>query len=91
MGNKFLFVYGFQTYEIPEGMRSGLDLYVNYRINPGGFLTAIIQNDLMNAVGLADDANMSNIPAFVNYFYNHAPSTCWGSPEKMKAWLEGGK
>lgn len=90
MENPFLFVYGYQTYEIPEGMRDGLDLYVKQRIRQGSFLTAIIENNLRDAVAFADDVNMQNIPAYVNYFYNHAPSLCWGSQAKMKKWLEGG-
>jgi len=89
MENKYFFVYGFQTYEIPKIMREGLRLYVEDRVRPGGFLTAVIQNNLKETVAMADDVNMPNIPAFVNYFYNHAPSLCWGSPEKMEAWLKG--
>ena len=91
MGNPFLFVYGFQTYEIPEGMREGLRLYVEDHIRPGSFLVAVICNDLREAVAQADDVNMPNIPAYVNYFYNHAPSTCWGSQKKMEAWLKNEK
>ena len=89
MQNQFIFVYGFQTYEIPGRMQDGIRMYVESRIRPGSFLTAIIQDDLKEAVAQADDENMPNIPAYVNYFYNYAPSPCWGSKAKMKAWLEG--
>ena len=47
MGNKYLFVYGFQMYEIPERMRDSLERYVNGRIKPGDFLQAVIKNDEM--------------------------------------------
>ena len=30
---------------------------------------------------------MANIPAYVGYFYNEAPSNCWGSSELMGAWM----
>jgi hypothetical protein len=89
MGNKFLFVYGFQTYEVPERMRESLELYVKKGVRPGSFFTAIIQNNLKEAVAMADDENMQNIPAYVNYFYNHAPIPCWGSEKKMEAWIKG--
>jgi hypothetical protein len=62
--------------------------YVLHRVRPGSFLTAIITNDLQEAVGHADDETLSNIPAFVAYFYNEAPQACWGSQEKMDRWLE---
>ena len=91
MGNKYLFVYGFQMYEIPERMRESLRLYVEDRIKPGSFLTAVIVNNLEEAVAFADGENMPNIPAYVNFFYNHTPSSCWGSPVKMKKWLDGGE
>ena len=50
-------------------------------------LRAVICNNLKDACGLADDDNLQNLPAFVAYFYNIAPSACWGSPEKYQAWI----
>jgi len=87
----YTFLYGTTAYVIPERMRSGLELYVKDHIEPGDFLTAVIRNDLKEAIGRADDENMAVLPAYVNYFYNHAPSPCWGSKEKMDAWLKEGK
>ena len=87
----YTFLYGATAYVIPERMRSGLELYVKDHIKPGDFLTAVIQNDLAKATGRADGENMAVLPAYVNYFYNHAPGSCWGSKEKMDAWLKEGK
>ena len=81
--------YTFQGFYIPSRMIAGIRRYVDERIPPGRFLTAIIQNNLSGAVGQADDENMKNIPAFVGYCYNKTPGACWGSKAKMKAWLEG--
>jgi hypothetical protein len=36
----------------------------------------------------ADTSNLYNLPAYVIYLYNEMPAACWGSPEKVKAWLE---
>lgn len=82
------FTYGDRIYCITDGMMEGIKLYVEEGIPPGGFLSAIISNDLKEAVGRADDVNMYNIPAFVSYFYNNTPSACWGSPEKMQNWIK---
>ena len=77
-----------QRFYIPDYMQSGIELYINKGIPPGSFLTAIICNDLTTAVGQADNVNISNIPAYVNYFYNEVPSFCWGSKEKVIAWIK---
>lgn len=72
-------------------MVEGLELYINHRIKPGSFMTAVLANDLIEAVGKADHRNIKNIPAYVYFLYNFAPPECFGSYEKVKAWLEGGK
>lgn len=74
-------------FHIPEHMKSALSDYVEKGLPPGGFLTAVICNDLKEAVGRADSENLRNLPAFVRYFYNEAPSSCWGSTERLLAWV----
>jgi len=79
--------YEFFGFVIPEYMRDGIAMYIKYGVDPGSFLTAVICNDLKNAVGQADEINLKNIPAYVNYFYNHAPIDCWGSKAAMNGWI----
>ena len=80
--------YSFMNqYSIPERMRGSITRYIEDRVIPGGFLQAVICNNLSEAVGRADDENIRNLPAYCNFFYNYAPSQCWGSPEKMAKWL----
>jgi hypothetical protein len=83
--------YTFRDFYIPDRMMGGIQRWIDNRIPPGDFLTAVICNDLRKACGRADDENLRNLPAYVGYFYNEAPSTCWGSPEKFAAWAAGGK
>ncbi|MBT8489906.1 MAG: hypothetical protein KJN62_02540 [Deltaproteobacteria bacterium] len=80
--------YNFHQFYIPARMGSGIKRYIKNRIRPGDFLSAVICNDLKESCGRADDENMANLPAYVAYFYNYAPSPCWGSKEKMELWLE---
>jgi hypothetical protein len=80
--------YTFYEFHIPEYMEGAIQRYIDHGIPPGGFLSAVICNDLSGACGHADDENRRNIPAFVAYFYNEAPADCWGSREKMAAWIE---
>ena len=80
--------YSFQGFYIPGHMLSALRGYCENHHPVGDFLTAVICNDLAEAVARADQTNIANLPAFVGYLYNEADSRCWGSKEKMKAWLE---
>ena len=79
--------YTFRDWYIPERMMKGLTRYINEHCPVGDFLIAVLENDLMEAVGRADDENLRNLPAFVAYLYNEAPGNCWGSPEAVRAWL----
>ena len=81
--------YTFRQFTIRPDMLGAIRRYIDQRIPPGDFLSAIIDNDLKGAVSRADDENMANLPAFVAYFYHEAPMLCWGSPEKRQAWLRG--
>jgi hypothetical protein len=76
---------------IPEDMRESMTRYVEERKEPGGFLSAVIRNDLLDAVCRADRHNLLLVKEYAQWFYNVAPAGCHGSPEKMKAWLGGGQ
>ena len=82
--------YTFNNWSIPQRMMDGINRYLDYGVIPGGFLQAVICNDLMEAACRADIENRNNLPAFVAFFYHHTPSGCWGSQEKMLAWHERG-
>ena len=62
--------------------------WIENGISPGGFLTAVLRNDLAGAVGKADDRNVELIPSFVKLLYNFAPAGCWGSERQMSDWFE---
>ena len=72
---------------IPEHMRDAAKNYIERRIPPGSFLTAVICNDLFGAFGRADEINRDAMFDWVCFFYNEAPSACWGSPAVMDAWV----
>lgn len=77
---------------IPDYMRGGLIRYFNNRLPPGGFLTAVLSNDLMEAFSHADETNRHCMRAYVMWLYNEAPgrsSGAWGSPEAVEKWLDG--
>lgn len=61
--------------------------YVDDGLPTGGFLEAVLSNDLFGAIGRADESSLHNLQAICRYVYNHVPSACWGSPAKVDAWL----
>jgi len=72
---------------IPQTTLRALDLYVNEGITPGGFLYAVLTNDLFGAIGKADSANGAAIRDICLYIYNELPGDCWGSRDIVNKWL----
>ncbi len=66
--------------------KESIDRYVENGMEPGGFITAVLENDLVGAFGRADTAAMTNLKHIICYCYNEIPSICWGSREKVANW-----
>ena len=75
---------------LPQHLQGGVKRYIEQGIPPGDFLTAVITNNLLLAISHADDTSLAALPEIVRFFYNESPGGCWGTPEKMKLWLETG-
>ncbi len=74
--------------EIPEHMRAGLLDYIERGYEPGGFIWAVLCNDLRGACARADSVNRHALYAYVHFLWNYAPAACWGSEERVAAWIE---
>lgn len=72
--------------KVPAHIRDPIRLYVETGRPCGGFLTAVMTNDLKGALGSADDQNLAALRDIVGWLYWEAPSPCWGSAEKHKLW-----
>lgn len=77
----------FRGIRLPEDTKDSIDRYVRQGVAPGGFLEAVIENDLKGACGAADETNLPALPAIVAYFYNECPARCWGAKGAMVKWL----
>lgn len=75
---------------LPERMQGDMKRYVEEGIPPGDFLRAVLENKLMQSFQLADDTNVERMWEFANFLYNELPSGCWGSVEKVVAWIQKG-
>ena len=73
---------------IPLDTRESIDAYVSEGLETGGFLRAVLENNLMEAMGRADAHNLEALPHICAYVYNEIPSACHGAPSIVRAWLE---
>ena len=71
---------------IPERMRAPLLRWFYHGIIPGGFLAAVLRNDLHRACINADDENRHLLWDYVIFLHNEAPAGCWGSPKHVDDW-----
>ena len=81
-------VHGFET--LPGHMVQGVCDYIIFGLPPGGFLTAVLSNDLKMAFGRADEQNQHAMRRWVMFMYNEMPSQAQGSPEKVDEWMAHG-
>ena len=71
---------------LPEGLQNSMKLYVEQGIGAGHFLTACLENSLVDAVNRADEKNLPRLQEIVKWLYWEAPHDCWGSKERVAAW-----
>lgn len=77
----------FEGFNVPSHTQGALMRYVNDGLHPGGFLTAVITNDLFGAVSRADEWNQQALPGIVMFMFNAMPAASIGSTENMEYWM----
>lgn len=73
---------------LPEHMRHGMKLYIEKGIPGGDFMTAVLENNLVEAFQRADNTNLDHMTEWARFLYWEMPSEAWGSPEKVQAWID---
>jgi hypothetical protein len=73
--------------DVPEHAFLGLRRYALDKTPVGGFLTAVLKNDLREAVFRADAENLRQLEAIVRFVHWELPGNCWGDAAKVEAWL----
>lgn len=71
-----------------ESLCVGLNHYLIDHIRPGGFLYAVLTNDLLHAVLMADSINRRKLPDIVTVIFDVASQGSWGNVEKVETWLD---
>ena len=67
-----------------------IERYLEYGIRPGGFLTALLSNQLIETVQHADESNVKLITNWVRFVFWELPHEVVGSKEKVQAHIEKG-
>lgn len=78
----------FAGYNVPEHTQGALRRYVEQGMYPGGFLEAVLTNNLMAAVARADSENQAALIGICMFVYNEVPSAAWGNVDKMHEWCK---
>ncbi len=73
--------------QIPQRVLLSLYAYVNNRQQTGGFLTAVLSNNLFTAIGKADSESLAAIREIVVFIHMEVPSPCYGSEQAVTAWI----
>ena len=63
-----------------------LENYLIHGFEPGGFLTAVLCNNLYLAVGRADSWNKPNLPRIVAEVFHKMPETAVHSHQAIRDW-----
>ena len=74
---------------VPDHIRETILAYINDRRPTGGFLEAVISNNLVESFARADEINQRAMFYIVSFFYNKAPMACWGSKARYEEWIKG--
>jgi len=71
----------------PETIES-IKAYAETGRPTGGFLYAVLSNNLSESFGRADLENRLALYEIVQYIYHNIPADSWGSTAKVEAWLK---
>ena len=67
--------------------KEAIDRYVNEHLRTGGFLSAVLRNDLFAAARIADNENCRDLGEIVNYVWEHVPVGARGSVQAIEDWI----
>lgn len=76
---------------IPARTLLAIRRYADDHRQPGGFVTAVLENNLSRAVATADSENAAALFEIMRYCRWEIPGACWGSPARVAAWLADGE
>lgn len=77
--------------ECPNNYVAGaIERYFEYALPPGSFTMALLEGNLYSAIAHADHTNKEILVDLVYWVRETLPTDCYGSKEKVQAWLKSG-
>ena len=73
---------------VPPHLQDTIKNYLDHGLRTGGFLEAVISNDLFAAMRRADGISRNNLHGIVQFFWNYTHSNSFGSPKTYSDWIE---
>jgi uncharacterized MnhB-related membrane protein len=74
---------------VPAHLHEDLLRYFIHRILPQGFLLAVLENDLLNAIALSDANSRLALFELLIFLAEDVPVGSWGSPAAVAEWAAG--
>ena len=72
--------------DAPVHILDSINRFVEHGLEPGGFVKAVLSNDLVGAFNAADTKSLRGLQDILRYCRSKIPPACWGSPAKVKNW-----
>lgn len=73
---------------IPLDLVNALDAYAHEGRELGGFLQAVVENDLGRAITVADQVSRRCINGVLFYVWSYVPGEACGSPAAYRRWID---
>ena len=77
----------FSRSKMTEDSKQSLYNYFVYGLEPGGFMMAVLSNNLYGAVARADFVNINLLGEYARWLINYAPDGSHGDIDTVKGWL----
>lgn len=73
---------------LPDNIQSAISQYVISGLINSNWLRGVLENNLKSAIFNADCENIKHLRITVTYLSNCVPHICWGSPDRVTAWVD---
>ena len=77
----------FTGFKMTQQSQESLYNYLVHGFEPGGFMMAVLSNDLYGAVARADFVNTDLISQYARWIESRAPYGSYGDRETVRGWL----
>jgi hypothetical protein len=74
--------------KIPPVIMESLKRYRDNHTPVGGFLRAVLENDLFNAWARGDSNSIAALQDITSFVYWELPSIAWGSADAYMKWID---